>query len=114
MSFSEKITKLKKQKKMSQIELSKITGISRDAISKYERGDVTPSVEYAKRIADALGVTIDYLVNDSDQEDILDNEAVKRIKEIQLLPELEKNKILSVIDALIRDTKAKQAFGLNG
>jgi transcriptional regulator with XRE-family HTH domain len=114
MSFSEKITKLKKQKKMSQIELAKITGISRDAISKYERGDVTPSVEYAKRIADALGVTIDYLVNDSDLEDVLDNEAVKRIKEIQLLPELEKDKILSVIDALIRDTKAKQAFGLNG
>ena len=82
MKFGEKITKLKKLKKMSQVELAKVTGISRDAISKYERGDVLPSVEYAKRIADALGVSLDYLVSDSDQEEVLDNEAVKRIKEI--------------------------------
>ena len=73
-------------------------------------GDVTPSVDYAKKIADALGVTIDYLVNDSDDEEILDNEAVKRIKEIQQLPEIEKNKILSVVDALIRDTKTRLAY----
>lgn len=110
MSFGEKISKLKKAKKMSQIELANITNISRDAISKYERGDVSPSVEYAKRIAEALGVSLDYLVSDNEQEDILDNNAVKRIKEIQQLPELEKDKIYSVIDALIRDTKAKQAY----
>ena len=97
---------------MSQVELAKKTGISRDAISKYERGDVMPSIEYAKRIADELGVSLDYLVSDSDQEEVLDNEAVKRIKEIQQLPKLDKDKIYSVIDALIRDTKAKQSFGL--
>ena len=113
MKFGEKISKLKKLKKMSQVELAEKTGISRDAISKYERGDVMPSVEYAKRIADVLGVSLDYLVNDSDQEEVLDNEAVKRIKEIQLLPKQDKEKILSVVDALIRDTKAKQAFGLD-
>jgi transcriptional regulator with XRE-family HTH domain len=112
MKFGEKIAKLKKQKKMSQIELAKVTGISRDAISKYERGDVIPSVEYAKRIADALGVSLDYLVSNDENEQTLDNEAVKRIKEIQELPNDEKVKIFSVIDALIRDTKAKKAFGL--
>jgi transcriptional regulator with XRE-family HTH domain len=112
MKFGEKITKLKKLKKMSQVELAEKTGISRDAISKYERGDVMPSIEYAKRIADVLGVSLDYLVSESDKEEVLDNEAVKRIKEIQLLPKDDKEKIYSVIDALIRDTKAKQAFGL--
>ncbi len=73
---------------------------------------VSGEVEYAKRIADILGVSLDYLVSDSDQEEVLDNEAVKRIKEIQQLPKLDKDKIYSVIDALIRDTKAKQSFGL--
>ncbi len=95
---------------MSQIELAKITGISRDAISKYERGDVSPSVEYAKRIAEALGVSLDYLVSDSEQEEALDNEAVRRIKEIQTLPPQEKDKVFSVVDALIRDFKTKQAY----
>jgi len=32
-----------------------------------------PSIEYAKRIADVLGVSLDYLVSDSDQEEVLDN-----------------------------------------
>jgi transcriptional regulator with XRE-family HTH domain len=110
MKFGEKISKLKKAKKLSQIELANLTGISRDAISKYERGDVLPSVEYAKRIADALGVSLDFLVSNSEQEEALDNEAVKRIKAIQNLPPQEKEKILSVVDALIRDFKTKQAY----
>lgn len=110
MKFGEKITKLKKLKKMSQVELAEKTNISRDAISKYERGDVLPSVEYAKRIAQALGVSLDYLVSDSDEDEVLDNEAVKRIKEIQSLPQTEKEKVLSVVDALIRDYKTKLAY----
>ena len=101
MKLGEKITKLKKLKNLSQVALAEATGISRDAISKYERGDSMPSVDYAKRIADALGVSLDYLVSDSDKEDVLDNDAVKRIKAIQNLPNTEKDKIYSVVDALI-------------
>lgn len=110
MKFSEKITKLKKLKNLSQVDLAETTGISRDAISKYERGDSVPSVEYAKRIADALGVSLDYLVSDDDKEEVLDNDTVKRIKDIQKLPESEKDKVFSVIDALVRDFKTKQAY----
>ena len=110
MKLGEKITKLKKLKNLSQVALAEATGISRDAISKYERGDSVPSVDYAKRIADALGVSLDYLMSDSDKEDVLDNEAVKRIKEIQVLPVSEKDKIYSVIDALIRDYRTKKAY----
>ena len=58
----------------------------------------------------AYPVSLDYLMSDSDKEDILDNEAVKRIKEIQELPFSEKDKIYSVIDALIRDFKTKKAY----
>jgi transcriptional regulator with XRE-family HTH domain len=110
MKLGEKISKLKKTKQLSQVELAHATGISRDAISKYERGDAVPSVEYAKRIADVLGVSLDYLVSEEDKEEALDNEAVVRIKEIQKLPSDEKDKIFSVIDALIRDFKTKQAY----
>lgn len=110
MKFGEKIARLKKDKKMSQVELANLTGISRDAISKYERGDVMPSIEYAKRIANVLGVSLDFLVSDDDKEDTLDKEAVKRVKEIQDLPISEKDKLFSVIDALIRDFKTKQAY----
>lgn len=110
MKFGEKITQLKKAKNLSQIALAEATGISRDAISKYERGDAIPSVDYAKRIADVLGVSLDYLAGEEDKEEVLDNEAVKRIKEIQKLPLSEKEKIYSVVDALIRDHKTKKAY----
>jgi transcriptional regulator with XRE-family HTH domain len=108
MRLGEKITKLKKAKNLSQTDLAERTGISRDAISKYERGDAVPSVEYAKRIADALEVSLDYLVNEDDKQEVLDNEVVKRVREVQKLPQLEKEKIFSVIDALVRDYKTKQ------
>ena len=68
------------------------------------------SVEVAAKIAEALGVSLDYLVSDSEQEEALDNEAVRRIKEIQTLPPQEKDKVFSVVDALIRDFKTKQAY----
>ncbi len=63
MMLGEKITnKLKKKKNLSQVALAEATGISRDAISKYERGDTIPSVENAKKIAQVLGVSLDFLV----------------------------------------------------
>lgn len=110
MSLGQKITKIRKEKKLSQVDVASYVGVSRDAISKYERGDSVPSVDYAKRIADALGVSLDYLVSDSDKEDVLDNDAVNHIKEIQDLPSSEKDKIYSVIDALIRDYRTKKAY----
>lgn len=42
----------------------------------------------------------------------MDKNMAQRVKEIQLLTEKDKDKILSIVDAFIRDTKAKQAFGL--
>jgi len=63
-------------------------------------------VEYAAE----LGVSLDYLVSDSEQDEALVNEAVKRIKAIQNLPKQEKDKVFSVLDALVRDFKTKQAY----
>jgi transcriptional regulator with XRE-family HTH domain len=110
MKLGDKITMLRKQKSISQSELADICKISRDAISKYERNEIIPSVEYAKRIADELGVSIDFLVSGEAKEDALNKEAVKRIKDIQALPQDEQSKVLSVIDALVRDFKTRKAY----
>lgn len=50
MRLGEKITKLRKERKLSQIDVAKAVGVSRDAISKYERGNIIPSVENAKKL----------------------------------------------------------------
>lgn len=36
-------------------------GIDRETLRKYERGEATPSLKVAARIAEYYGVTIDYL-----------------------------------------------------
>ena len=64
-TFGEHITTLRKRKGLSQGELGKAVGTSGDIIGKYERGEVKPPVEVAAKIADALDVSLDYLVGAS-------------------------------------------------
>jgi len=37
---------------------------------------------------------------------------LQRMQEVQKLPDSEKDKITSIIDAFIRDTRAKKAYGM--
>lgn len=45
--------------------MGKAVGTSGVIIGKYERDEIKPSIDTASRIADALGVTLDYLVKDA-------------------------------------------------
>ncbi len=56
------LQEVRKNKKVSQQELADMLNISRQAISKYERGVKTPSLERAVEIAQALEVTLDELI----------------------------------------------------
>lgn len=58
---SERIALARKKKKLTQKELSKITGISDVMISQYERGIRIPKLFQLKKFADALDVTTDFL-----------------------------------------------------
>jgi transcriptional regulator with XRE-family HTH domain len=56
------IASLRDKKGFSQTELADKSGVSRVMIGKYERGEALPSIDAAKKIADALEVSLDYLV----------------------------------------------------
>jgi len=60
------------------------------------------------KIADELCVTVDYLLGGSDKM-MLDKKTVKRMEEIENLPDKEKEKIFEYIDLMIRDVKIKKA-----
>ena len=47
--------KAREEKNMTQIELSKLTGISQADISRLENGDANPTIEMLNRIATAFG-----------------------------------------------------------
>lgn len=63
MEFHEKLQELRKQKKLTQEELSEILFVSRTAISKWESGRGYPSIDSLKAIAKFFGVTIDELLS---------------------------------------------------
>jgi hypothetical protein len=60
------------------------------------------------KIADALNVSIDYLVGKTSFE--LNQDMLKRFQEVSSLPENAKKQIYMVMDALIRDFKTGQAY----
>ena len=108
MTFGERITYQRKQKKWSQEELAKKIGTSAPVFGRYERDEIKPSIEVAANIAEQLEVTIDYLV--SGTEMLLDKNNLKRLQEIQKLNEDDRLQIFSTIDALLRDAKTRKAY----
>ena len=108
MSFEKRIAELRKEKKISQEELSKKIGVHQNVIGRYERGEAKPSIEVATAIADAFNVSLDYLVGKT--EFIVDEDIANRILTIQKLPEQDREHILFALDAMIRDAKARLAY----
>lgn len=109
MTFGERIIMLRKQLKMSQDDLAKKIGTSAPIIGRYERNEIKPSIEVAAKIAEELGVTVDYLLGNSDKM-VMDKKLIKRIEDIEALPTEEKDKVYYFIDMALSHHKAKKAF----
>jgi len=104
--IGDRISILRKQKNWSQGDLAEHIHASREAIGKYERNEAVPSVEIARKIADAFEVTLDYLVNDKANPNF-DKKNIKRLNDIEKLPDEDKQHIFYAIDNLIKAAKLK-------
>ena len=109
MDLGDRIITLRKQKNMSQTDLAKATGVSREIIGRYERSEALPSIEVAKKIADTFAVSLDYLVGEG-MNASFDKKSLKRLEDIEKLDTDTKEKIYFVIDNIIQNVKAKKAF----
>jgi len=90
-------------------------GTSGPIIGRYERGEMVPSVEVAKKLADTLGVTLDYMVDDAGRNaDIKDKAMLQRLMDIEAMETEDKKAIVQVIDSLLRDAKARKTYAAQG
>ena len=64
MKLYEKLFNLRKEKNITQQELSEILGVSRQAISRWEMGTSFPSIENLLQLSRLYNVSIDFLIND--------------------------------------------------
>ena len=65
MNLPEKLVYLRKQKGLSQEELAEKMALSRQAISRWESGGVSPGTDNLKFLSCLYGVTVDYLIDDT-------------------------------------------------
>jgi transcriptional regulator with XRE-family HTH domain len=103
------ITQLRNQFGWSQSDLAFKSDVSRVMIGKYERGEAVPSLDAAKKIADAFDVTLDYLVGESKCLSF-DKKTLKRFEDLQSIEESKRNMLFDLIETYIRDSKTRQAY----
>ena len=53
---------LREKKKLSQLELGEILGVTQQSVFAWERGDAVPRLQTAIALADYYGVSVDYLL----------------------------------------------------
>ncbi|WP_282162849.1 helix-turn-helix domain-containing protein [Ulvibacterium marinum] len=109
MELEKTMAQLGKERRLSNGNLGKMAGTSGAVIGRYERGEITPSVEIANKIAIALGVSLDYLVGNTGAV-IKDKKLLQRIQEIANLSEDRKKYIFDFIDMALRDYKTQKAY----
>lgn len=109
MNFSEKMTKLRKEKGWSQGDLSKKVGVHIAHLSRLENGKSQPSSELLWKMAQAFGVSADYLLDDDAGEigpvSVKDKALAKRVEMIETLDDKDKETILNVIDSMLTKKK---------
>ncbi len=105
MSIAKKIKGLRKEKKWTQDALSKAISVHSKHISRYENEKATPGPDTLKKIADAFGVSTDYLVYDNVPRNgkikIDDPELLEDFEKISQLKEEDINTIKNLIKAMI-------------
>jgi ribosome-binding protein aMBF1 (putative translation factor) len=84
ISFGQKIATLRKQKGLSQADLATKVGTIGVTIGRYERDEIKPSIDIAAKIADALDVSLYYMVGNSDE--LIDKNLANKVIQIQNLP----------------------------
>ena len=70
MKFHDRLFQLRKKEGLTQAELAEKLNISRQAISKWEMGSANPDTENLLLLSKIFSVSIDYLINDTVEQDL--------------------------------------------
>ena len=106
VTIAQRIEALRTQKGMSRPGLSAALGLPRQAVEKFETGRLTPNQEQQAKIAAYFGVSVGYLLGQSDTaSDVLDQVDVAFYGEFKELDEEQKETIRDMV-RLMRSRRA--------
>ena len=110
LSIGKKISNLRKEKNLTQVELADQLGISYQAVSNWERGDSMPDISKLSELAEILEVSIDELLGHNKQtkviKDLIDDKEIK-------IQELSEEEIKDVFP-LVKPKQVKENLDFDG
>lgn len=127
MKIGERIRALRLDDGMTQEELAQRVGLKKQNISRYENSRVEPNIRTAKRIADALGVSLEEMavgvtvsetpissnLEQFSSAAIFTEDEQELITKYQQLTDLNKGRVLQQIDTLLEGQKQEEAKSIN-
>ena len=113
--FAERLRSLRKQRNLSQTELGELAELHYTHIGRYERGSSRPAADALNRLAQALNVSGDYLLEGSNDQAAVarfeDRELLERFQEIQQLNDEDKHVVKVFLDAFLAKKKIALLVG---
>jgi len=104
VDFGYRLKIVREEKGLKREDVAKQIGTSAAIIGRYERNERTPSVDIAKNIAEALEVSLDYLVGDTTVL-LKDKKMLYRIELLQKINPDYKDRILYMLDVMLKDAQ---------
>ena len=86
--FSETLSRLRKQAQLTQADLADRLGISKSAVSMYERGQREPELELLQAMADVFSVSVSALLGREEPEVNADPELTEYLSVLRDRPEM--------------------------
>ncbi|PEM33436.1 helix-turn-helix domain-containing protein [Bacillus pseudomycoides] len=113
--IGEIIKKLRRERNITQEQLGNAIGVSKMAISYFEKGKKAPGRETLEKIADYFNITTDYLLGRSDDPELTEYESKvvteegnNIIKLIETLPKEERQKAWEQLEMYVNYIKFKK------
>jgi transcriptional regulator with XRE-family HTH domain len=110
-TFGKRLRICREEKGFSQQELAKQLKTSHSVIGRYERDEMTPSVEVAKKMSQLLSTTVGYLLGEIEKSDTFRDPAMlRRLQQLHTLTEKDKECILYALDNLLASATTRMAY----
>jgi transcriptional regulator with XRE-family HTH domain len=110
-NFGERLRKVREDKGLSQAQLAEKSGLQPSAISHFELNRRSPSFDNLKRLADALSVTIDYLLGRQPQPTTAGPVADQLFRNFQEMSPADQAVLARMADALAKQNESRPPGG---
>jgi len=114
MPFAQKLTKMRKEKGLTQEEMAKKAGVGIAQMRRYEKGKSSPTLEVIKNIAKTLGVSADELIFDKKEgvasAKILDRKLLEQFELVSRLNPHDQYAIKTILEGMIIKSRLEEVM----